>query len=65
MNKKALLLLALTLFTVVSTIATVAVASNVLVPNSFSMTKTIANATGSGDITPNGGDEVDNPVLPD
>lgn len=64
MNMKVLLLLALTIFTSVSTIATVAIASNISTPNSFSITKTIANTIESRDIQPTGGDKVDNPVAP-
>lgn len=64
MNMKVLLLLALTIFATVSTIATVAMASNLSMPNSFSTMKTIANIIESGEVQPTGGDEVDNPVAP-
>ena len=64
MNMKVLLLLALTLFTVVSTVAAVAIAFNISTPNSFSITKTIAHFAGFGDIQPTGGDPVDDPVFP-
>ncbi len=65
MNMKALLLLTLTLFTVVSTVATVVIAFNISTPKLFSTIKTIGKSRGLGDIQPTGGDEVDNPVFPD
>lgn len=64
MHMKVFLLLALTLFTVVSTVATVAIAFNISTPNSFSIKKIMANLTGSRGIEPAGGDNVDDPVAP-
>jgi hypothetical protein len=61
---KVLLLLALTLFSAVSTIATVVMVSNVLTPSFFSTIKAIANIIESGNVQPTGGDGVDNPVAP-
>lgn len=60
---KVLFLLALTLFAFASTIATVAVAFNILTPNSFGITNSIVETIGSGEIQPTG-DPVDNPVFP-
>jgi hypothetical protein len=61
---KVLLLLALTIFTVVSTVATVAITFNVSTPTPFSTTRTIVHFAGSRDIQP-AGDPIDDPVLPD
>lgn len=64
MNKKALLLLTLTLLAAISTIITVAATSEVQpMPDSFSTTQTIAATTIRGFIQPNG-DPIDNPIAP-
>ncbi len=65
MNMKVLLLLALTLFTVVSTVATTSIAFNISTPNSFSITKSIAAAIRFRGVQPAGGDPVEDPIAPD
>lgn len=64
LKMKALLLLALTIFTVVSTVATVATAFNISTPNSLSTTNSIAETIDFRDVQPVGGDPVDDPTAP-
>ena len=65
LNMKVLLILALTLFTVVSTVATVAIAFNISTPKTFSITKSMTETIGFRGVQPAGGDPVEDPIAPD